>query len=194
MENIKHISITVLVIVIISLVVWKTCERDDDGYVQVRQTWLDSLQHDMKMLLEQEPEIVEVVRDSIIYEKGPVEYVRVPVPVEVDDEYAYYEDTLKTPYFDVFLYDTLRSNRIVSRGFNYDIWIPVTEIKTITQIQKVPYPYKVDDRARMYGGINAGSMISADLSYRMGDNYIGAGVGYGLAGRFYYVRYQKRLW
>ena len=167
---------------------WLFPPRIPSGWELVSEEWLDSL----RTVAEAPPDTVIQV-DTIMYEKETIRYVEVPVHVEVDEETNFVQDTLRTPHFALYLEDTLRNNFIVSRGFNYDLFVPETITRTITLTQPVPFPYPVQERGRLYGGINAGQVISADLSYRFGDNFLGVGMGY-LDERFWYIRYQRKLW
>ncbi|MFP4025761.1 MAG: hypothetical protein ACLFVR_14655 [Thiohalospira sp.] len=164
-----------------------------EGKVLVEKQWLDSLQAIAKM----KPDTILITVDSIIYKKGPVEYVEVPVPVEINDTTNYYSDTITTEHFDLYLFDTLRYNQIVSRGFNYDLYVPEKITETITLIQKVPFPYEVDKRKTIYGGINIGAINSVDLNYRLSDrnDMIGIGFGYDYTGKkMIYGRYTFPIW
>ena len=167
---------------------WLFPPKVPDGHTVVSDQWLDSL----RVVAGTPPDTVIHI-DTIMYEKETIRYVEVPIHVKVDDTTNFVQDTLKTPHFALYLEDTLRNNSIVSRGFNYDLFVPEKITETITITQRVPFPYPVDRRGRLYGGVNAGQLVSADLSYRFGDNYIGIGAGH-LGERFYYIRYQRRLW
>ena len=167
---------------------WLFPPKVPDGYTIVSNEWLDSL----RQVASAPPDTVIQI-DTIMYEKETIRYVEVPIHVEIDDTTNFVQDTLKTPHFNLYLEDTLRNNSIVSRGFNYDLFVPETITKTITLIQPVPFPYKVHGKGRLYGGVNTGSIISADLSYRINDNFFGIGAGQVGGERFYYLRYQRKI-
>lgn len=186
-----YILIFMLVVTSVLIYMYISNKRcPPDGFTLVSTNWLDSLQ----AIADSQPEVITITKDSIVYVKGPVEFVEIKVPVEVDKETNYYEDTIKTKHFDLYLFDTLRQNKIMSRAFTYDLHVPEIITNTITQIQKVPFPYEVDRRGRLYGSINAGSIISADISYRIDDYMIGLGYGYDHKGnKMIYAKYTFKI-
>ena len=189
MKNLGGFITLILGIVIgIAIVWWLFPPKVPDGYTIVSNEWVDSLQQ----VASAPPDTVIQV-DTAWYEKETITYVEVPVHVEVDEQTNFVQDTLTSAHFAVYLEDTLRNNRIVSRGFNYDLFVPERITETISITQPVPFPYPVYEKGRLYGGVNAGQVISADLSYRIQDNFFGIGVGQIGGDRFYYFRYQRKI-
>jgi hypothetical protein len=162
-----------------------------DGYVMVKKQWLDSLQK----VNESKPQIIEITRDSIIHVSGPIRYVGIPTPIPIDDQTNYFIDTLKSPHFELYLFDTLKNNLIINRGFTYNLFVPEKITTTITQIQKVPFPYEIDLRGRLYGGINVGMVNGVDINYRLAgrNDMIGLGFGYINQNKLIYGRYTFKI-
>ena len=169
-------------VVILLVIIACKYERVPEGMVEVRKTWLDSLQ----AVAESKPDsvIVETV-DTVNY-PVPVP-VEVKVPVYITQDTTEYLDTLQTDYFALYLRDRYYNNALQQRSFTYDVYIPE---KTITIYEKIPMPYEVTvSQPRFYGGVQAGNLFSADISYRAKNNFYGIGIGY-YGKTFVYLRYQ----
>ena len=191
-KTVKNIVI-VLSLILLGLYLWgtfiKTCPPE--GYVLMKQSDIDS----MRALADKPPEVVIEIDTQWI---KVTEYIDVPIkePIPESDSINYYPDTLTTEYFSVVLKDRFKNNTLLSRSFTYRLYIPQTT-KTITEYIKVPYPYySAVDQGKIYGGVGLGNAFMADISYRWDDNYLGVGVGYlGYPNeRFFYVRYQRKIW
>ena len=170
-------------IVILLVVIACKYERVPEGMVEVRRTWLDSLE----AVAATKPDTIIITETDTVKIDTPI-IVEIEIPVYIPYDTLLHLDTLKTDYFALYLRDKYYASSLQRRSFTYDVYIPE---KIITVTEKIPFPYEVTiDLPKIYGGVQMGTIISADLSYRQGSNFYGAGIGYGAAGRFYYLRYQ----
>lgn len=158
------------------------------GMVLVRQAWIDSLE----MIATRPPEVVTDTIYKKYVEKAPPVAQDIKTPTKTGEDTSDYLDTLKTPYFDVFLYDRFKAGHLVYRSFSYDLFAPIEVTRTITQIQKVPFPYSTPPPQvkKIHLGIMAGTFISADLNYHHNGKFYGAGLMYAGGKKHYYFRYQ----
>lgn len=192
----RHIIITTIVIIsCIIVTAWVSlqffCNDIPESSVIVEQEWLDSLQQ----IAEKEPDIevdTVIFRDTIkVTEK--IEQPIIP-PIEKNDT-VIYRDTLESDYFNVFLHDRFANNMLISRHWNYEVFI---EKETITETiyQPVPLPYPVEkDLPLLYGGFSAGlNTISADINVRINNNnFFGIGTGFIAGEHVIYMRYMRGI-
>ena len=182
----KYILI-ILSCLIAGFLICHECNRLPDDKVIVSKSWLDSL----NLIAESTPEVISdtIIKTDTLKITQYITQEKI-IHVEVGEDTTEVYDTLRSDYFAVFLHDRISGSQIMQRRWNYDVYMPeklVTEIIT----QKIPFPYTVEaDFPKLYGAINVGNLISADLSYRVNRNFYGIGYGYFNGNNYFYIRYQ----
>jgi hypothetical protein len=126
----------------------------------------------------------KVIHDTLISGRDTL-YIKVDTAAILNDYFAtrYYEDSTKTKYGTVFVKDSVRTNRIVSRVWSANFRLPIVTIKEI-----------VKPKTQLYiGGTLLGNKTS--LLYGAGpslilknkkDQMYGVGVMYTAGGQIYY--------
>lgn len=139
----RTISIIVagLALVASGLYVGYKCYSPKVGETVVQQEWLDSLYRVAQSL----PDTITIT-DTIW---APPEVVtvtkEVPLPVDTGSTWAYYEDSLKNEWIHMTVKDTVRDNRLAWREWEYELYVPLHIIHRERIIDKVPFPYPVEE-------------------------------------------------
>ncbi len=110
------------------------------GKILVTQTFLDSLAA-VRDTITIEVDTIPPTHDTIIITKN------VPIPQLTKDSTYCYVDSLKTVEVLVTLRDTVSTKGIIlSRQWEYTLFVPSTIINTVHEVKTVPVPYKVIEK------------------------------------------------
>lgn len=162
----KNVLIAVIIILMgLSGWLWFRPYNPPSGKVVVSQSWLDSL----NAIVNKPPVIVY---DSTPAPPDTVRYpVYVPVPTKKDSTLVAYSDSLVNDQLSVHVFDTIQkgSGLILSRKWQYRLFVPLKVTETITKTVPMPYPLIQPPKTWQYYGtvwVGQGLKLEGGAIYR----------------------------